>query len=651
MTISGYTRVANGVPQMRLGDIEFNTNELINIYNDACDAKVDLLVTPELSLTGYTMADMFHQRTLLEESMEGLIKLKQYTRSRRPIMVVGLPILVDDAIYNCAAVLHAGEILGIVPKSYLPTYNEFYETRWFAKANMLLSDSVTIDGDEIPMGTDLIFEGIKAPYLKFGVEICEDLWAPIPPSTHLSIQGALVIANLSASNELIAKSDYRKQLVANQSARMMNSYIYTSSGNNESTTDVSYGGHCLIAANGSIISESKRFSLEPTFIYNDIDLEKLEYDRMHTNTFRECKLEETTFICRKIKFSQVVINRSLSSSIDPHPFVPSNLSRREHRCAEIFNIQTTALAKRLTHIGKPKAIIGISGGLDSTLALLVTVKTFDMLGRDRSDIIGVTMPGFGTTDRTYTNALELMKSLHITIKEISIRESVIQHFADIDHDINNHNITYENSQARERTQILMDLSNKLGGIVIGTGDLSELALGWATYNGDHMSMYGVNVSIPKTLVRYLVEWVALKEESRKSKLILCDILETPVSPELLPPDKDGDISQKTEEVVGPYELHDFYLYYMLRFGFTPKKIYHLAQLAFEGTYDNKTIVKWMKMFYRRFFQQQFKRSALPDGPKVGSICLSPRGDLRMPSDSNATTWLNIIEDIERGLND
>ena len=459
------------------------------------------------------------------------------------------------------------------------------------------------------------------------------------------MQGALVIANLSASNELIAKSDYRKALVSNQSARMMNSYVYTSSGSNESTTDVSYGGHCLIATNGSIISESSRFSLEPTFIYNDIDLEKLEFDRLHSNTFRECKLEETNFICRKIDFTQVVIKRNLLTAVDPHPFVPSSLSKREHRCEEIFNIQTSSLAKRLTHIGKPKAIIGISGGLDSTLALLVTVKTFDLLGRNRSDIIGVTMPGFGTTDRTYTNAMELMKSLHITIKEIPIRDSVIQHFKDIDHDINNHNITYENSQARERTQILMDLSNKFGGIVIGTGDLSELALGWATYNGDHMSMYGVNVSIPKTLVRYLVEWVALKEESRKSKLILCDILETPVSPELLPPDKDGDISQKTEEVVGPYELHDFYLYYMLRFGFKPEKIFNLAVLAFEGTYSKEEIIKWMTLFYKRFFQQQFKRSALPDGPKVGSICLSPRGDLRMPSDANATTWLQNIENI------
>jgi len=645
MTISGYTRVANGVPNIRLGDIEFNINELINIYDEACEAKVDLLITPELSITGYTMADMFHQRTLLDDSLEGLQKLKQYTRSRRPILIVGLPLLVDDAIYNCAAVLHAGEIIGIIPKSYLPTYNEFYETRWFAKANMLLNDHVKINGDNIPMGTDLIFQGMKPPYIKFGVEICEDLWAPIPPSTHLSLQGALVIANLSASNDLIAKSDYRKQLVASQSARMMNSYVYTSSGSSESSTDVTYGGHCLIASNGSIISENKRFSLEPTFIYNDIDLEKLEYDRLHSNTFRECKLEETSFICRKIDFNQVVIKRSLIDSIDPHPFVPSNTSKREKRCKEIFHIQTTALAKRLTHIGSPKAILGISGGLDSTLALLVTVKTFDLLGRNRHDIIGVTMPGFGTTDRTYTNAMELMKSLHITIKEIPIRESILQHFKDIDHDIENHNITYENSQARERTQILMDLSNKFDGIVIGTGDLSELALGWATYNGDHMSMYGVNVSIPKTLVRYLVEWVALKEESRKSKLILCDILETPVSPELLPPDKDGNITQKTEEVIGPYELHDFYLYYMLRFGFKPEKIYKLAVLAFKGTYSKEEIIKWMKLFYKRFFQQQFKRSALPDGPKVGSICLSPRGDLRMPSDANATTWLQNIDNI------
>jgi len=645
MTLKGYTRIANGVPNMLLGDVEYNVKELLSIYNQACEAQVDLFVTPELSVTGYSMADMFHQRTLLDAALKGLTEIAHFTRNCRPIIIVGLPILIDDSIYNCAAVVHNGAILGIIPKSYMPTYNEFYETRWFAKANSLLTTTIKIDNKEIPIGTDLLFNGINEPKLRFGVEICEDLWAPIPPSTHVSLQGALIIANLSASNELIAKSDYRKELVKNQSARMMSAYVYASSGSCESSTDITYGGHCLIADNGSIISENDRFSLTSSFQFADIDLEKLEYDRYHSNTYRECKLEETSFLCRRIDFEQPTVDRLTTRHIDPHPFVPSNLNQRKQRCEEIFHIQTTALAKRITHIGEPKAIIGISGGLDSTLALLVAVKTFDLLNRNRTDIIGVTMPGFGTTDRTYKNAIELMKALHITIKEIPITKSVIQHFEDIDHDISLHDITYENSQARERTQILMDLSNKHGGIVIGTGDLSELALGWATYNGDHMSMYGVNVSIPKTLVRYLVEWVALKEESRTAKLILCDILETPVSPELLPPSKDGTISQKTEEVVGPYELHDFFLYYMLRYGFTPDKIFNLASIAFKDSYSFQEIKSWMTVFYKRFFSQQFKRSALPDGPKVGSICLSPRGDLRMPSDLKSTTWLKYIENI------
>jgi len=645
MYLSGYTRLATATPKLVLGDINQNTNEILKVYKQACTDHVDLLVLPELTLTGYTMADMFHQHSLLDQALKGLKLLLKASQAQHTIMIVGLPLFIDGSIYNCAAVLHKGQILGLVPKTYLPTYNEYYETRWFAKSDHLLVDKIKLLDQVVPVGKDLIFENENHPGLSFAVEICEDLWAPIPPSTHTALQGALVIANLSASVDLIAKSDYRRDLVKSQSARMLSAYVYASSGFGESSTDLTFGGHCLIADNGSIVKENQRFSLEPTYQYADIDLEKLQYDRMHMNTHRECKASESSHLCRKINFVQNLNKEIANVTIDPHPFVPSNVHKREIRCKEIFNIQTSALAKRLTHIGSPKAIIGISGGLDSTLALLVTVKTFDLLGRDRKDIIGVTMPGFGTTDRTYTNAIALMKTLHITTLEIPIKDAVKQHFKDIGHDSSIHNITYENSQARERTQILMDLSNKYGGIVIGTGDLSELALGWATYNGDHMSMYGVNVSIPKTLVRYLVEWVSINEESKTAMEILSDILHTPVSPELLPPTNEGTIAQKTEEVVGPYELHDFYLYYLLRYGFEPTKIYALASTAFKDRYLDTDILKWMKVFYRRFFSQQFKRSTLPDGPKVGSICLSPRGDLRMPSDTKGTIWLQQVNEL------
>jgi len=647
MYIEGYSRIGSGVPIITLGNIDNNVTEILSLYDKAAHVSTDLLVLPELCITGYSMADMFHQKELLNQAEKALLTIADYTKDKHPIMIVGLPLLIHDAVYNCGAAIHNGKILGIVPKSYLPTYNEFYETRWFADASHLTCDNIQIGGQQIPIGTDLLFKGSQPPFLSFGMEICEDLWVPVPPSTHISLQGAYVIANLSASNDLILKGDYRKDLVKNQSAKMLGAYVYTSAGFGESTTDVSYQGHCLIAENGSLVKEDKQFSLVSKFTYADIDLEKLQFDRYHSNTYRECRKNEFKFTPRTISFSQTCSRISVDKSVPPHPFVPANALEREQRCEEIFSIQTTGLAKRLNHIGSPKAIIGISGGLDSTLALLVTVKTFDLLGRDRKDIIGVTMPGFGTTDRTYNNAIKLMESLHITIKEISIVDAVNVHFKDILHDSSLHDITYENSQARERTQILMDLSNKYNGIVIGTGDLSELALGWATYNGDHMSMYAVNTSIPKTLVRYLVEWIALKEESRKSKLILCDILETPVSPELLPPTASGKIKQKTEEVVGPYELHDFFLYYMLRFGFAPKKIFALACSAFSVDYPKETIFKWLKVFYRRFFQQQFKRSALPDGPKVGSICLSPRGDLRMPSDTTAGLWMNQLDALEK----
>lgn len=649
MNLTGYCRIATGRPKLVLGDIPFNTESILDIYNQSLADQADVIVMPELCITGYTMADLFHQKALLEDSLSALKVLKDYTRDRHTILIVGLPVEMDDAIYNCAAVLHKGQVLGLVPKSYVPTYNEYYETRWFSKASHLMTDRIQLFGETIPVGTDLIFENHDDTSLKFGVEICEDLWAPIPPSTYLALQGALVILNLSASNELIAKSEYRKELVKSQSARLLCSYAYCSAGFGESSTDVTFGGHMLIAENGSVVAESERFKTNKGYQFADIDLDRHIYDRLHHNTHRECKLENSTFLCRKVAFHQSNTQREVMRDIHCHPFVPASRHNREIRCKEIFNIQTMALAKRLTHIGSPKAVIGISGGLDSTLALLVTVKTFDLLNRDRKDIIGVTMPGFGTTDRTYNNAVELMKALHITNLEIPIAPAVNQHFKDIDHDPEVHDITYENSQARERTQLLMDLSNKYGGIVIGTGDLSELALGWATFNGDHMSMYGVNSSIPKTLVRYLVEWVSINEESKKAMEILSDVLRTPVSPELLPPTDDGDIAQKTEEVVGPYELHDFFLYYMLRFGFTPEKIFGLAKKAFCSHYDDGTIIKWMEVFYRRFFSQQFKRSTLPDGPKVGSINLSPRGDLRMPSDSTGRIWMNRLQQLKESL--
>ncbi|MBN2220941.1 MAG: NAD(+) synthase [Vallitaleaceae bacterium] len=645
-TNDNFIRVAAATVTVQLMDMNGNLNQICSMIDKACEKQVDFLVFPEMCMSGYTAGDFFHQRVLLDEAKNSLLQLKKFTKTKRPVIWVGLPLEIDGFVFNCAAALYQGKILGIVPKTYLPGYNEFYEPRWFADASHLQSDQLQLDEELVPVGTNLIFEASNVNGFRFAAEICEDLFAPIPPSSYLSMQGALIIANLSASNELISKSEYRRELVKNQSARTLSSYVYASTGYGESTTDLVFGGHCLIAENGSLLVESQRFSLEPQLITQDIDVDRLQYDRLHNNTYRDCLRNSSPYQVRIISFplfNRDSTVRTLERIIDPHPFVPANKDLRNLRCEEIFHIQTAGLARRLDHTKSKTAILGISGGLDSTLALLVTVKTFDLLGRNRSDIIGVTMPGFGTTDRTYANSIKLMESLHIQIKEIPIRASVMQHFQDIDHDSNLHDITYENSQARERTQILMDLANKYNGLVIGTGDLSELALGWATYNGDHMSNYGVNASIPKTLVRYLVEWVSLHEESKASKDVLCDILQTPVSPELLPPSGDGKISQKTEELVGPYELHDFFLYYVLRFGYRPKKIFYLAQHAFTGKYTDETLQGWMKIFFRRFFAQQFKRSTLPDGPKVGSVCLSPRGDLRMPSDACSKTWLEEID--------
>lgn len=639
----GFIRVSAATPNIKIANCSYNVMQIKNCIKDAVSSDVSLIVFPELCLTGYTCADLFFQQQLLNDALNSLIDIKHFSKNQNIAIIVGLPIKVLNGLYNVSAFILDGTIYGLVPKSFLPTYNEYYEHRWFASSRELIDQDIIIDNEIVPIGTDLIFSHSETDAFKVGIEICEDLWTPLPPSTLLALNGATVIANTSASNELVSKIDYRKQLISSQSAKTISAYIYSSAGFGESTTDVVYGGHCLIYENGSLLAENKRFQLESNMTITEIDCEKLQSDRVKMTTFRDSVHHVKNAVYREISFDMQLPVITISRRIDPHPFVPQNKEQRDVRCEEIFSIQTSALAKRISHIGCDTVVIGVSGGLDSTLALLVCAKTFELLNKDSKNIIAVTMPGFGTTDRTYNNAVSLIKKLGATLKEISIKDVCIQHFKDIDHNINVHNTTYENGQARERTQILMDLSNKENGIVIGTGDLSELALGWATYNGDHMSMYGVNVSIPKTLVRYLVDWVAKTAMDKETGEILNDILLTPVSPELLPPDAEGKIQQKTEEVVGPYELHDFFLFNMLRYGFNPRKILLLAENAFKETYSKEVILKWLKTFYKRFFSQQFKRSCMPDGPKVGSICLSPRGDLRMPSDADVSSWLNTLE--------
>jgi len=641
----GFIRVGAAVPCLKVADCIYNASEILQSVKKASEKNIKILVFPELCITGYTCGDLFYQNTLLNSALKGLENILKNTSEIDMFISVGLPIFIDNQIFNCAAMLHKGKILGIVPKTYIPNYNEFYEKRWFSSALTLKSSDIELYGQSVPIGKDLLFTVKQNKNICIGAEICEDLWAPIPPSSYLCMAGANIIINLSASNEIVSKGEYRKSLVSQQSARCMSAYIYSSAGCGESTTDLVFGGHSLIAENGSILEQTEKFSQNSQLILKDIDIEKLNADRAKNNSFMDGYSSDSF---RKIFFDlNLSRDNSLERYVNPFPFVPFNDKDRDNRCGEIFSIQVAGLAKRIKHTNCKSCIIGISGGLDSTLALLVTVKTYDYLNLDRKNIIGVTMPGFGTTDRTYNNALELMKALGITIKEISISKACLQHFEDIEHDISIHDVTYENTQARERTQILMDLSNKYSGMVIGTGDLSELALGWATYNGDHMSMYGVNASIPKTLVRSLVKWVLSTEFINNSaKKILLDVLDTPVSPELLPPDKNGEIHQKTEDLVGPYELHDFFLYNMLRFGFSPQKIYYLAVKAFCDEYSKEIILKWLKIFYRRFFTQQFKRSCLPDGPKVGSVCLSPRGDWRMPSDASYNIWLEELEKIE-----
>ena len=632
----GYIKAAAVTPDLKVADTKFNTERICEKIKECGAQGAKIVVFPELCITGYSCGDLFLQELLLKHAMKGLKKIAKCTEGTDAIVFVGLPVCYRGKLYNAAAALCGGEILGIVPKTYLPNYNEFYEARYFAKG---MEETVYLDiGDEsVPMGRRLLFTCDTMKELVIGAEICEDLWAPNPPSIDHALAGATLIVNLSASDAAAGKADYRRNLVCGQSARLICGYLYAGAGNGESTQDVVYPGHNMIAENGTLLAESKRFENET--VYAAIDLKKLEEERRRTTAF---EMGENAGDYEEVEFSLKTEETKLTAKIDPAPFVPGNKEARDQRCDEILTIQAMGLLGRLKHTGCKCAVIGISGGLDSTLALLVTVRAFDRLGIDRKGILAVTMPGFGTTDRTYANAWNMMKRLGVTGLEVSIKDAVNVHFQDIGLDASKHDVTYENAQARERTQILMDLANKENGMVIGTGDMSELALGWATYNGDHMSMYGVNSSVPKTLVRHLVRYYANTCGDDGLQEVLLDVLDTPVSPELLPP-KDGKISQKTEDLVGPYELHDFFLYYMMRFGFAPRKIFRLAKQAFSGVYEEDVIMKWLKNFYSRFFSQQFKRSCLPDGPKVGTVALSPRGDLRMPSDACAKIWLDEIE--------
>lgn len=693
----GFIRVAAATPRVKVADVEANVEEICRMAEIAENEQVSILAFPELSVTGYSCGDLFAQELLVSRAEEGVKRLKSFSRGKSLTLVVGVPVRVRGSLYNCAAVIQNGSLKGIVPKIYLPTYNEFYESRWFSSGCDFLSDTLSAYGriednakdcSSPAAGAEISYAGHKVnvyPNMLFNVgratfaiEICEDLWTPIPPSSHHALAGAQIIVNLSASNEVLMKHQYRKQLVSQQSARTISAYIYSSCGYGESTQDVVYAGSSLIYENGSLMAENKRFSLEAGMICADIDIDKLSVLHQKESTFHSVDPDGTGDGLDARRYFAVAcgngaatdFGKCLRRHIDPHPFVPGNAAERDERCREITDIQVMGLATRLAHIHSQTAVIGISGGLDSTLALIVTVLAFDKLGWDRKRIIGITMPGLGTTTRTHSNASDLMAALGVTSLEIPIGKAVAQHFSDIGQNPEVQDVTYENSQARERTQILMDVANKENGIVVGTGDLSELALGWATYNGDHMSMYAVNASIPKTLVRYLVGWAAenhfesdaavaagrggvenrgtLPETSREDvadrkrsvREILMDIIDTPVSPELKPADSEGNITQKTEDLVGPYELHDFFLYHIFRFGARPSKVYFLARKAFEGVYDDATILKWLNTFIRRFFAQQFKRSCLPDCPKVGSVSLSPRGDWRMPSDAWRTIFLN-----------
>lgn len=629
----GFIKVAAATPKIKVADPAYNTEEILKIIDETEKNGASILVFSELTISGYTCGDLFLQQPLLTECKNQLLRIVKATENKSMLVVVGCPIVIKQKLYNCAVVISDGSILGIVPKTHLPNYSEFYELRHFTSGEGLEEDLWF--GEEfgyVNVAVNQLFKCKEIPELVVACEICEDLWVPLPPSTYHAMAGATVICNPSASVETTTKESYRRSLVSNQSARLLAAYIYADAGEGESTQDVVYSGHHLICENGSVLAEAKRFTNE--IIYADIDVQKLAAERRKMTSFPGGQTDDYF----EQEFSLEVKENKITRTFPKAPFVPDNQDERDKRCDEILSLQSMGLKKRLEHTNCKHAVVGISGGLDSTLAVLVTARAFDLLDIPRENLICVTMPCFGTTDRTYQNAVSLIKELGATLKEVRIEKAVRQHFADIGHDENNHDVTYENSQARERTQILMDMANQYNGMVIGTGDMSELALGWATYNGDHMSMYAVNCSVPKTLVRYLVLYYAETTDNKKLSEVLMDVLDTPVSPELLPP-VDGVISQKTEDLVGPYELHDFFLYYMLRFGFPKAKLYRMAKQTFDGVYDDETIKKWLDKFYWRFFSQQFKRSCLPDGPKVGSVAVSPRGDLRMPSDASPTAWL------------
>ncbi|XCP86879.1 NAD(+) synthase [Roseburia hominis] len=634
----GFIKVAAVTPDIRVADVNYNCQEIIQKMKAAVREGAKIIVFPELCLTGYTCGDLFTQDILLKEVRSAIWKIAAETKNSGSLVFVGMPLAVEGELYNVAAALNDGKILGFTTKSFLPNYGEFYEMRQFCQGPDTARE-ILFEGERVTFGPQILYQAKEMEELVVSAEICEDVWSPVPPSIKAAIEGALILVNCSASDETIGKEGYREELIKGQSARLIAGYVYANAGEGESTTDVVFGGHNIIAENGNILKESGRF--ENTTIFSEIDICRLLGERRKNTTFQVSKVRTLP----RIGFSVDVEETHLTREFSPSPFVPSDMALREKRCEEILSIQAMGLKKRLVHTNSRTAVVGISGGLDSTLALLVTAKAFDMVGKDRKNIIAVTMPCFGTTDRTYQNACLMSRKLGASLREVPIADSVRAHFRDIGHEEDVHDVTYENAQARERTQVLMDIANQEMGMVIGTGDMSELALGWATYNGDHMSMYGVNASVPKTLVRHLVRYYADTCEDSELSAVLNDVLDTPVSPELLPP-KDGEIAQKTEDMVGPYELHDFYLYYVLRFGFEPSKIYRLAKFAFEGAYDDATILKWLRTFYRRFFTQQFKRSCLPDGPKIGTVALSPRGDWRMPSDACAAVWMKDLENLE-----
>jgi NAD+ synthase (glutamine-hydrolysing) len=645
----GYIKAAVASPKLKVANPDYNSAEIFKLIEEANNRRSALIVFPELSITGYTCGDLFNQKSLLKGSLRALANLIENTSNMNILTLIGMPLYINDGLYNCAVAIQRGKIIGVVPKMFIPNYKEFYEKRWFTSGHEISKrlTQIKLLDSMVPFG-NIIF---KANNLDFslGIEICEDVWTTIPPSSYMVLNGANLIANLSASNELVAKSDYRKQLVLQQSARGVCAYLYSSSGVHESTTDLVFSGDSFICENGAMLKSNKRFSRDSELVYSDIDIDRLNSERQLDKSFADSINITNSFLNYQYVDLQYendfyeITKGNFDRKIDKNPFVPNNPSSKNERCEEIFSIQVAGLAKRMEHTNSKYAVIGISGGLDSTLALLVIKSVYDLLKIPSKNIIAITMPGFGTTDKTYDNAINLMKTLKVTIKEVNIKEACLLHFKDIDHDLQVHDITYENTQARERTQILMDYANKIGGLVIGTGDLSELALGWCTYNGDHMSMYAVNTSIPKTLVQHLIRWYMDTENGIEVKATLQEILDTPISPELLPPDKNGNIKQKTESVIGPYELHDFFLYHIVRFGTEPKKVLFLAEIAFESIYTRDEIKNWLTIFYKRFFTQQFKRSCIPDGPKVGSVSLSPRGDWRMPSDADGSLWIKELE--------